>query len=351
MPTPGGVIVLDPGSLDENALPRRLVGRDDELAKVVAALRTPAPGNGHVWLHGASGAGKTCLALHAIATVGLKSVHVSCRTARSAFRVLDAAVDQLRLLPSELTRERETRLRALRAGIRGRFAFLLDDADALPERELEYLLHGLSELSGASVVATAGGTGPLDAFHERLPSHFLPKVVEVRPLHAELLAEALADRARFGLAEGTWSDVVVQAVARAAAGDGKLAVQALRRAANFAEFKRLTRLDEHTVQVTLTELRQLRQAGILGRLTAYHRTLYQIVCGQPGLCANDVRRELAIALVAQDLPAIAERTVRKYLNDDLVPLGLVRFQRTGLRGNVFRYWPVDGGTGDRGSSS
>lgn len=51
----------------------------------------------------------------------------------------------------------------------------------------------------------------------------------------EGLLAALADRARRGLVEGSWTPEVVAEVARAGSGDGRLAVQALRRAANFAD--------------------------------------------------------------------------------------------------------------------
>jgi len=350
MPVVGGGVVLVPEALDENTLPSRLLGRDDELARLVGTLRSPVPRNGHAWLHGPAGCGRTCLARHAIEAAGLGAVHVNCRTVQTAFRVLDAAVDQLRLLPLEFSREREVRLRALRAGLRDRrVVFLLDDADALHERELEYLLHGLAELPNVSVLVTAAGTGSLDAFQSRNPSHFLPLVLEVRPLGAEAMAEALADRARVGIVEGAWSSDVMLAVARAAAGDGRLAVQALRRAANFAEFQGLRKLDERVVATTLAELRNLRRTGLLGQLTQHHRVLFKVVCDRPGLSAGDVRREEAIAARVLNLSAIAERTIRKYLNDDLVRLGLLRVQRTGLRGNVFRYWPVDLGGGEQGA--
>lgn len=107
-------------------------------------------------------------------------------------------------------------------------------------------------------------------------------------------------------------------------------------------------MDQDTVRVTLAELRTLRQAGILGRLTSYHRALYRIVCDRPGLSAGDVRRELGVATGALSLPPLAERTVRKYLNGDLARLRLVRFERSGPRGNVLRCWPTEEGGGISG---
>ena len=347
MGTDGG-LVLDPGVLAEDHVPLDLVGRADTVAEVLNGLTHAVVGNGHVWVYGPPGSGRTALARHAAARLpNATSVHVDCRVYRTAFLVLDELVKRLGLVGPDMQHTAAARLDTLRQRLGGhRVVLVLDDADDLSAHELHALLAAVTSLAGVTVIGTAQGIAPLTAeLDQDVPCRFLPRLVAIDPLPAHELAAALLARARTALRPDALPADVADEIVRHARGDARFAFQVLRRAANLAEHEDRRCVSVDHVRGTVAELRESRRALALAKLTPHHRALLDAIVRAPGANAQEVRTAYLDALRALGSAPAAERTLRKYLNRDLPNRGLVRIERTGRRGNLLRYWPINGTSG------
>lgn len=310
-------MITDARPLDPAFVPGDVRHRDAEINALSSALRPITEGDigNPSLLYGPSGTGKTCIARHAVdqlrqEVVNLDVQYVNCwedyTQFKALYRLLEGIDEALNV--HRQSTPRDELLDRLRDGIDGPYVAILDEVDQLEEADVLYDLH---RTRGLALVLIANREEELFAsLDERLVSrlHTSTRVRFDRYSTDELVA-ILEDRVQWGLREDCVAGDRLEQIARAAAGDARIAITTLREAAQLADERGDDEITSEVVSEAVPEAKaEIRQKHVQ-KLTDHQRVLYDIIVEH----GNVTPGELYDAYCKRVDDPKTRRTVRNHL--------------------------------------
>ncbi len=330
-------VVVNKEVLGESFVPAGLVGRDVEAERVLECLSPGLKGRKalHVWIHGDSGTGKTASARFVLSVLknkhGVRGAYVCCWQHRSLYKVVDALVEELRILRAE-QQDTAFKLKKLEKYLDGKpFLVVLDEIDKVAPKDRNEILYGLCNLGQVGLVCVSTKKDAFFLLEAGVRSRLSPQFVECSKYSAPKLTKILHDRAEAALEVGSCPGRVCQEIARLSQGDARIAIQTLRSAAEWAEQDRKSSIELAHVRQVWNNVNEQPRNGILDSLTEDHRMLYGIVRQQGQITSTDLRETYSLQCEKARTKPVAVRTFSKYLGR-LIHSGLITAEPTRMKG-------------------
>lgn len=277
-------MIQDARVLEDDFLPREVAHRDpemNELAAPLAPLTDGTPGE-TTFLFGPSGAGKTCIARASVRrlrrqALDLDAHYVNCWRHYTRFGALYQVLDGIDETLNIHRRSTPTGELLDRLGdYDGQYLVILDEIDQLEEPDLLYDLHSIRNLT--MVLIANRETEVFSELDDRVMSRLqgAPKIRFDQYSSSELVA-ILSDRVRWGLRDDAVDEDVLRTIADKAAGDARVAINTLRRAARAAQQDGRERIPATLVTDAVPQAKQDIRQRSLGKLTADQQVIRQII--------------------------------------------------------------------------
>ncbi len=346
-------IVIRPEIFHETFVPTSLPERAKQVDDLAWCLAPLLKRNGptHAWLHGPAGSGKTAVVRHVVEACSKKAniptAWVNGFDRRTVHAILDRVLSSQRVLGVE-ARSTAFKIDRLHSHLAGKpIIIVLDEIDRVATLDRNDVLYNLLADSRTCLICVATSTRPLAFLDPRVRSRFNPQIISF-PAYSEIeLVAILLGKVEFGLKDGACDEKTIAGLAHAAAGDARVAIQALRNAARLAEKEHSARIQEKHVELALASTRQVKDAQTMASLTQHHRLLAQIVRARGEITSGELLADYRAACAAKQLQPIASRTFIDYMNT-LVRVNLVSAEWSVKKGRtrLFRA----GGAPDGGKS-
>jgi len=332
-------MILDPAPLSEAYVPRKLPGLDAQLQRMLACLAPALKRRKalHMWLHGPPGSGKTAAAAHILHQVeqkaGIRGLLVNCWQKDTFFELIDDIIYQLRILRAEEHRT-STKLEKLARHIGQRpFVIALDEIDKMRSLERSAALYGLSSIGNVCLVCISCSLGAWFELEERVRSRLSPCFVRFPAYSSGTLADILDFRSRTALAEGSYSENLLEQIAGMASGDARVALHSMQVLAESAEDAHLRAISAASLMRQQTELEAARQETALATLTEDHRILYGLIRRKGEILSGELWEGYLQRCAEARRRPLAARTFSEYANA-LVRTGLITAERARVKGKV-----------------
>ncbi len=310
-------MITDARVLQQEFIPREVQHRDSEVNYLSSILEPVTEGNPTepTLLYGPSGAGKTCIAQYIVeelrgSVVDLNTQYVNCWEDYTRFKTLYQLLDGIgqaydihrQSTPRDLLVDR------LREYNDTPYVVILDEVDQLQDKDLLYDLCRMRDLTLILIANREEELfSPLDErLHSRLRN---ANRVHFTQYGNDEIASILRDRARWGLAENAISSTGLQQIADRAAGDARVAIGILRKAARTANQEGHSRIRSDVIADVVLEAKLEIEREVIDRLTPHQKTLYNIITDAGEIAPPALYEQYSNTV---DEPK-TERTVRNYL--------------------------------------
>jgi orc1/cdc6 family replication initiation protein len=266
--------------------PKDLQHRHDTLRRLSSHLEpvTSSRPVDPISLFGPTGVGKTVAAKVILdqlrgAVLDLDATRVNCWSDHSRFDVLHKLLEETGAPTHDLRRDRTPRedmLHRFQEHVDGQCVVVLDEVDQLDDEDL---LYDLFRTDGVSLVFIANRRedvfGDLD---DRLQSRLLTtQIVEFDPYSVAELVDILRVRADRGLDPGAVGASELQAIGERAQGDARVAIQALKNAADSARQRGAEAIGADDIEDAVAAARQEIRQKTKSNLTRHQRVLYELI--------------------------------------------------------------------------
>ena len=316
----GHEIIVDGECFSGASVPDGLVGREKETRSVAGALAPMLRGRPalNIWLHGPPGSGKTSIARQAVGRIcpagGPRvGAHVNCWQHRKLYGVLQAIVEQWKILGAE-AQDTQVKLDRIRQHLRGRPAvIILDEIDRPMPAQREEVIRGLLELPRVGLACIARDTRALAGMDGHTRSRLCPAIVTMPAYSTEELLAILTDRAERGLAAGTWTPRLLQRIADAANGDARVAIETLGRAAAASEQAGCTRIGGALVERFLRQAQAIRLEARAAALSEHEKLIQQLISRHGPMQTAELAGLYAAHCRRSGVQPMAGRTLAKYI--------------------------------------
>ena len=250
-------------------------------------------------------------------------MYINCWQHRTLYSVLQAIVDELRILMAE-AQDTAVKFDRIRQALRGRpMVVILDDIDRPMPAQREEIICGLLHLPKTGLICTAQSMQALAALDEPVRSRLSPVITRFPRYSVEQVEEILTDRAHRGLVPGSWSAGVVKHIASASVGDARMGIQILRQAAAAAEEAGSGRLELRSIKPLLRQWQDVRQEARMAAVSEHERIIHQLAARNGPLGTGELRRRYESHCRRHGSDPMARRTFTKYLGH-LTAVGLLK---------------------------
>jgi len=323
-------LIEDGNLLSPETVTDEPIGRRAELEELhtclTPMLRNQSPLN--TWVCGPPGSGKSLLVRWAVeCTCGAAgsriSVYVNCWQHRSLYSVLQAVIDELKVLGAE-AQDTNVKFDRIRQALRDRPAvIILDEVDRPMPAQREEIICGLLNLPKVGLICIANSTQVLAAMDAHVRSQLSPMIIELPAYTPQEIEAILTDRARRALAPDSWTPAILQRIAAASGGDARRAINLLRQAAAVAEQAGSSRLDLRLINPILKQWHALAEETKLTGVTEHEKMILQVARTRGPLGTTALAQAYRTSCRVSGLPPVAQRTFSKYLGR-MAALGLLR---------------------------
>jgi orc1/cdc6 family replication initiation protein len=310
-------VIRDARVLQDDFIPSEVKHRDPEVNQISDALAPITEGDSGetTFLFGPSGVGKTCLAQFVAErlreqVLDLETCYVNCwedyNRYRTLYRVLDGVTTthdiHRQSTPQDVLLER------LRGLDDTPYVVILDEVDQLQDTKALYDLYSIPQIT---MVLIANREEELFAgFDDRLRSRLQSSVrVRFDAYSSDALVAILADRVRWGLSESAIGTGALERIADAAAGDARVAIGTLRRAAREATTTGTDCITAEVVTAAVPEAKAAIRQKNVAQLTPDQQVLYEVVTEHGEITPGDLYDEYDRRVSDPK----SKRTVRKYM--------------------------------------
>lgn len=309
-------IIEDARVLTADFLPNRMVHRNPQIQEIKKNLEPILEGNSprNMLLYGPPGTGKTTMAEYVVDELQKHSSEVmygrvNCWRYPSRFKVY---YNLLQDLGVNLIHRTGTPTDELVDKFRNKVGkrpsiIILDEVDQIEE---ERILYDFARENNAALIMIANKETALYQVDDRIRSSLEgTKEVHFPAYSQEQLIDILQDRVKWGLAGDVIESSMLHRIANRADGDARVAINALRIAAEEAENQDKEQVTKKVVEDALPEAEKQNKSKSIDKLNKHQEAMYQIIREEgeiePGELYEKYREEI-------EEPKV-ERTLRKYL--------------------------------------
>lgn len=311
-------MITDARVLQPEFIPREVTHRDAEINHLSSVLRPILDGQpaDPAFLYGPSGVGKTCIAQFTVEklrenVVELNHQYVNCWEDYSRFKTLYAVLDGIgktidihrQSTPTDVLLDR------LREYDGPPYIVILDEVDQLEDKSILYDLYRISQITLILIANSEEGLfGSLDdRLHSRLKdstrTHF-------RRYTEDELLTILEDRVRWGLESDVIDTHALRTIVHYAAGDARVAIGILRKAAHTARQAGHVEITEDVIRKVVPEAKTEIKQKTVDRLVEHQQVLYEIIAERGEIKPQDLYN----AYTEQVDDPKTQRMVRNYLS-------------------------------------
>lgn len=341
----GRSLITNAPTLSDAYVPLALVGRKkevDELRRLLAPLSRNRPTK-HVWIHGPPGTGKTCIAKFLLNEAeerhGIRGMYVNCWETDTFFSILDKMVRDFRILGAERL-STLYKLERFENYLQAKpFLLVLDEIDKPSPRERDSMIYSLCGIPNVTLMCICNSRYFYFALDNRVRSRLDPTLVEFKSYAPSEMVEILRQRAEVGLREGACGDEILGSLARLSKGDARIAIRALKHAANYADVFASDRIMQDHIKSGLSMARTAKKKYLLSKLSDHHQLIYGIVQDFGEIRSGELWKEYLQRCKKAGMASAAPRTFSLYIRR-LEELTLIISTRAlGIKGNVRIFRP------------
>ncbi|MFD1599352.1 Cdc6/Cdc18 family protein [Halobellus rarus] len=318
-------MIRDARALRDEFVPQELQHRNNEIDLISSCLRPIEEDlNGeHTLITGPSGAGKTTLAKYVCQqlerqTLDVRIGYVNCLSANTSTGVLHTLLRDARI-GRDFSRESTPRSRYFDR-IRDseyQLVFILDEVDVLDDYGSLLSLYDQPNVTLVMVCIDE------DAFLSDVDMRVQSRVraatsVRLEKYHDEEVVDIVTGRAEAGLAAGVLDEGTCGTIADLAAGDARMGIALLRRAAERAEEEGLDHLSPGLIEAVSDSATTEVHDRNVELLSTHQRLLYEIISEAGEIGSSELHREYE----EQSSSPKSRSTRRRYL-DSLERYGLI----------------------------
>jgi len=298
--------------------PQEVKHRDGEVNYLSSVLQPILDGQpaDPAFLYGPSGAGKTCIAQFTIEclrenVVELNHQYVNCWEDYSRFKTLYTLLDGIgqTLDIHRQSTPKDVLLDRLRNYEGPPYIVILDEVDQLEDKSLLYDLYRI--LSITMILIANNEEGLFASIDDRLNSRLTDCTrIHFRQYRNNEIVAILKDRVRWGLQGDIVNEGRLNTVANNAAGDARVAIGILRKAARASKKNNLNEIPEQVIRNVVPEAKTEIKQKTVSRLTPHQQTLYEIITEYGEIGPQDLHEEYRCRVTDPK----TQRMVRNYLS-------------------------------------
>lgn len=329
-------IIEDARVLTADFLPKKMVHRDSQLEEIRRNLepilqedRSPR----NMLLYGPPGTGKTTMAEYVVDQLQkhsseVKSGSVNCWRYPSRFKVY---YNILQDLGTQLIHRTGTPTDELvdkfREKVRKRpTVVILDEVDQIEE---ERILYDFARENKIALIMIANKETALYQIDDRIRSSLEgTKEVHFPEYSQEELVDILKDRREWGLNDDVIDTSKLHKIANRADGDARVAINALRIAAEKAEKEDKEEITEKILEDALPEAEKENKSKNIEKLNKHQKALYDAIEDEEEISPGDLYEEYEERIKEEGADPKVKRTLRKYL-EKMTHYNLIRSEGEG----------------------
>lgn len=289
-------MIADARVLDPEFIPNDVVHRDAEMNLLSSVLRPVTNGDtaDPAFIHGPSGAGKTCIAQYTLdklreSVIDLNTQYINCWEYHSHFDTLYRALGGVgQTLDIHRQSTPQTLLLERLHDYEGPpYVIILDEVDQLDDPGVLYELHRTPNLSMILI------GNQEEQFFSRLDGRIASRLHTSTRLEFDLygndeLIAILEDRVRWGLHPDAVDDSQLRRIADAAAGDARVAIGILRTAARRTTQNSSEAITDQLIVDSIPEAKAEITQKNTEKLTDDQQILYEIIADAGDIAPGDL---------------------------------------------------------------